>query len=133
MSGSDKTPRVVVGVDGSAGSLAALQFAFNEAKRRALGLLVVTAFDLPDVWSITYGLPVACTEDEIRHNVLENTRRVVTETLDDQLNAHGAPRLTWRPGAVARHTCWCPPRPVARCSWWAAGDWAVSVGCCSAR
>ena len=93
MSGSDDTPRVVVGVDGSAGSLAALQFAFDEAKRRANGLLVVSAFDLPDVWSITYALPVACTEDEIRDNVLQNTRRVVTETLDDQLSADDAPKV----------------------------------------
>jgi len=75
VSGSDNRPRVVVGVDGSAGSLTALQFAFDEAKRRATGLLVVTAFELPDVWSITYGLPVSCSVDEIRGNVLQNTRR----------------------------------------------------------
>jgi nucleotide-binding universal stress UspA family protein len=93
VSGSDHTPHVVVGVDGSAGSLAALQFAFDEAKCRAIGLLVVSAYDLPDVWSITYGLPVACAEDEIRDNVLQNTRRVVTETLDDQLSADGAPKV----------------------------------------
>jgi len=42
--------RVVVGVDGSAGSLAALQFAFEEATRCGTGLLVVSAFELPDVW-----------------------------------------------------------------------------------
>jgi nucleotide-binding universal stress UspA family protein len=41
VSGSDSRPRVVVGVDGSAGSLTALQFAFEEAKRRATGLLVM--------------------------------------------------------------------------------------------
>jgi nucleotide-binding universal stress UspA family protein len=93
VSGSDHTPHVVVGVDGSTGSLTALQFAFDEAKRRAIGLLVVSAYDLPEVWSITYGLPVACTEDEIRDNVLQNTRRVVTETLDDQLSADGAPKV----------------------------------------
>jgi len=75
VSGSDSRPRVVVGVDGAAGSLTALQFAFEEAKRRATRLLVVTAFELPDVWSITYGLPVSCSVDEIRDNVLHNTRR----------------------------------------------------------
>jgi nucleotide-binding universal stress UspA family protein len=93
VSGSDSRPRVVVGVDGSAGSLTALQFAFDEAKRRATGLLVVTAFELPDVWSITYGLPVSCSVDEIRDNVLQNTRRVVTEALGDQLTADGAPKI----------------------------------------
>jgi hypothetical protein len=75
VSGSDSRPRVVVGVDGSAGSPTALQFAFEDAKCRATGLLVVTAFELPDVWSITYGLPVSCSVDEIRDNVLQNTRR----------------------------------------------------------
>jgi nucleotide-binding universal stress UspA family protein len=63
--------RVVVGVDGSAGSLAALDFAFDEAAHRSTGLLVVSAFDLPDVWSLTYGLPVTCTPEEIQHSVLE--------------------------------------------------------------
>ena len=93
MSGSDSRPRVVVGVDGSAGSLVALQFAFDEAKRRATGLLVVTAFHLPDVWSITYALPVSCTVEEIRDNVLQNTWRVVTETLGDQMTADDAPPI----------------------------------------
>ncbi len=37
----DSRGRVVVGVDGSAGSLAALRSAFGEAKRWATGLLVV--------------------------------------------------------------------------------------------
>jgi hypothetical protein len=54
----------------------------DEAKRRATGLLVVTAFELPDVWSITYGLPVSCSVDEIRDNVLQNTRRVHSQTTE---------------------------------------------------
>jgi nucleotide-binding universal stress UspA family protein len=91
VSGSDNRARVVVGVDGSAGSVKALQFAFDEAKRRATGLLVVTAFELPDVWSITYGLPVSCSVDEIRNDILQNTRRVVTEALGNQLAADDAP------------------------------------------
>jgi nucleotide-binding universal stress UspA family protein len=93
MSGSSERGRVVVGVDGSAGSLAALQFAFDEATRRDTGLLVVTAFELPDVWSIAYALPVSCSVDEIRDNVLRNTRRLVTETLGDQMTAKGAPKV----------------------------------------
>jgi nucleotide-binding universal stress UspA family protein len=87
----DNRGRVVVGVDGSAGSLAALRFAFDEARRRATGLRVVTAFELPDVWSITYGLSVSATEQEVRDSVLQHTRRVVTEALGDQLTADGAP------------------------------------------
>ena len=48
---SSSSGRVVVGVDGSTGSLAALDFAFDEAARRGAGLLVVSAFELPEVWS----------------------------------------------------------------------------------
>ena len=83
--------RVVVGVDGSASSLMALDFAFDEAKHRGTGLLVVSAFDLPDVWSLTSGLPVSCTVEEIQHSVLQNTRRVITEALGDRMTADGAP------------------------------------------
>lgn len=96
--------RVVVGVDGSAGSLAALRFAFDEAKRRDTGLLVVSAFELPTVWSITYGLPLSISLEEVRTNVLENTRRLMTETLGDQLSADAAPEVevVARDGGAAR-------------------------------
>lgn len=93
MSGSSESGRVVVGVDGSAGSLAALQFAFDEAKRRATELLVVTAFELQDVWTITSELPVGLSLDELRDSVLQDTRRLVTQTLGDQLTAQDAPRV----------------------------------------
>jgi nucleotide-binding universal stress UspA family protein len=93
MSGPENKGRVVVGVDGSPGSRAALRFAYDEAKRRGTGLRVVTAFELPDVWSIAYALPVSCSVEEMRDNVLENTRRVVTETLGDLVSADGAPDI----------------------------------------
>src|SRR5699024_10282527 len=38
---------VVVGVDGSAHADEALRFAFTEASRRGVGVVVVTAFQLP--------------------------------------------------------------------------------------
>ena len=93
MSESDASPRVVVGVDGSAGSLAALRFAFDEAERRDSGLLVVAAYELPDVWLLAYGLSVACPEQEIRDNVLRHTQQVVADTLGDQMKADGAPKV----------------------------------------
>lgn len=82
---------VVVGVDGSPTSLMALDFAFDEAARRGTGLLVVSAFELPEMWSLTYGLPVSCTVEEIQQSTLQHTRRVVTEALGDQMTADGAP------------------------------------------
>lgn len=89
-SNSTKGP-VVVGVDGSPSSLTALDFAFDEAARRGTGLLVVSAFELPDVWSLTHGLPVSCTVEEIQQNTLQNTRRLATEALGDKMTAAGAP------------------------------------------
>jgi nucleotide-binding universal stress UspA family protein len=87
---SSKGP-VVVGVDGSPGSLTALDFAFDEAARRGTGLLVVSAFELPEVWSLTYGLPVSCTVEEIQQNMLQNTRSLVTEALGNRMTAEDAP------------------------------------------
>ena len=95
--------RVVVGVDGSAGSVAALHFAFNEAKRRGTGLLVVSAFELPNLWSLTSGLPASCTPEQLQRSVLHNTRRVVTEALDDRISAEDAPDVeitVWQGGAA---------------------------------
>ena len=93
MSGSSESGRVVVGVDGSAGSLAALQFAFDEATRRATELLVVTAFEVQDVWTMTSELPVGLSLDELRDSVARDTRRLVTQALGDQLTAHDATRV----------------------------------------
>lgn len=89
-SDSSKGP-VVVGVDGSPSSLMALDFAFDDARRRDTGLLVVAAFDLPEVWSLTSGLPVSCTVEEIQQNMLQHTRRMVIEALGDRMSADGAP------------------------------------------
>ncbi|GAA2552734.1 universal stress protein [Pseudonocardia hydrocarbonoxydans] len=45
---------VVVGVDGSAGSLAALDHALGDAARRRAGLRLVVAVDPPQPWAPTY-------------------------------------------------------------------------------
>lgn len=47
---------VLVGVDGSEGSRAALDYAFDEAHWRALPLVAVTAFEPPDLWITVEGL-----------------------------------------------------------------------------
>ena len=44
-------PRVVVGVDGSAGSQAALRFAIEDAARRGLPIEAVVAYRPPDYWT----------------------------------------------------------------------------------
>ncbi len=93
MSELDDRERVVVGVDGSPGSLTALKFAFDEAKRRSIGLLVVTAFEIPDIRSVGKGLAVSRPEHELRDNTREDTRREVAEALGDRMTADGAPEI----------------------------------------
>jgi nucleotide-binding universal stress UspA family protein len=46
---------VVVGVDGSAGSIAALEFALRDAARRRARLRVVAAVHPPEFWATAYG------------------------------------------------------------------------------
>jgi nucleotide-binding universal stress UspA family protein len=93
MSAAESRGRVVVGVDGSAGSLTALRFAFDEAARQGTGLLVVAAFELPDLWWASYGVPVSNTVDDVRSHVEQTVRSAVAETLKDQVDAPDAPTL----------------------------------------
>ena len=51
--------RIVVGVDGSANSRAALEFAANEAERRGARLDVVMAWHLPYVSGVEVWMPTA--------------------------------------------------------------------------
>ena len=49
------TGTIVVGVDGSPESRAAIEFAMREATRRNAWLRVVAAAHLPEYWTIAYG------------------------------------------------------------------------------
>src|SRR5690348_10785756 len=49
------TGTVVVGVDGSPASRAAIEFAMREAARRHAWLRVIAAAQLPEYWTIAYG------------------------------------------------------------------------------
>lgn len=72
--------RVLVGVDGSAGSRAALAAAVDEAARGGAALDVVAAYALADHWTdlSTVLLPSV---DRIRDGVLQRTERMVEEVL----------------------------------------------------
>lgn len=52
----DATGAVVVGVDGSPGSTAALAYALEEAGRRGARLRVVVAAQVPEYWAMAYGM-----------------------------------------------------------------------------
>ena len=79
---------VVVGVDGSPGAQAALQFALDEAERRGVPLRVVSAVALPEFWGTTYPTYVMPPPpDEIVSGVRSETQRYV----DKVVAARGEP------------------------------------------
>jgi nucleotide-binding universal stress UspA family protein len=51
------TPTVVVGVDGSDNAGVALRYAWQQAAWRHARLRVVMAFEAPDAWAASYGVP----------------------------------------------------------------------------
>jgi nucleotide-binding universal stress UspA family protein len=72
---------VVVGVNGSPQSGAALGFAVAEARRRGAVLRVIVAYEpLPD-WAAAYGLPVPDSAVQLRTDILAQTRRAVDRVL----------------------------------------------------
>ena len=75
-------PRVVVGVDCSAGARAALLFALEDAARRGVPVEVVSAYRPPDVWMDLYGASPEVL-DRIRDGAVERARAFVAEALTD--------------------------------------------------
>ena len=74
-------PVVVVGVDGSAYSRAALTYAMEEAARRGTGVQVVSAFLPPQYRPDAYGLTAPPTPDEMRSDLRFLARRMVDEVV----------------------------------------------------
>jgi nucleotide-binding universal stress UspA family protein len=77
------TGTVVVGVDGSPESRAAIEFAMREALRRNAWLRVAAA-QLPEYWTIAYGT-VALPAPE---DVIEDAKEGARQTVDDIVRAH---------------------------------------------
>jgi len=78
------TGTVVVGVDGSPESRAAIEFAMREATRRQASLRVIAAAQLPEYWMIAYGTADLPSPEE----VLADTRRLARHSLDEVVNDH---------------------------------------------
>ncbi|OLT16118.1 hypothetical protein BJF78_15370 [Pseudonocardia sp. CNS-139] len=92
--------RVVVGVDGSAGSRAALRYALEDAARRGAAVEVVGAFAVPDYWAGYYALPPESVE-QIQDGLRAQTRQVVDEVVRD-LPAAPPVGVTIVPGPAAQ-------------------------------
>lgn len=72
------TPHVTVGFDGSPGSLAALRFAVDEARRRAVALRVVTVWEFPTTLMMGVILP-----PDFPQESAAAARRAAQEAIDD--------------------------------------------------
>jgi nucleotide-binding universal stress UspA family protein len=75
-------PRVVVGIDFSTGSRAALLFALQDAARRRVPVEVVSAYWPPDYWMDFYAVGTY-QPDEHRAAALDRLRGFVAEVLPD--------------------------------------------------
>lgn len=73
-------PRVVVGVDFSAGARAALLFALEDAARRGVPVEAVTTYRPPDYWMDFYAVGTY-EPDRVRATVVDRLRQFVTEVM----------------------------------------------------
>jgi nucleotide-binding universal stress UspA family protein len=76
--------KIVVGVDGSVQSRAAVRHALAEAARRGARVVAVRAFQMPETWFEGYEVVVAPSAGEVTANVESRTRgmlRAVAEEL----------------------------------------------------
>jgi nucleotide-binding universal stress UspA family protein len=73
--------RVVVGVDGSAESLAALSHAMEQADRRGTGVRVVSAFLPPQYWPNAYGLSAPPTIEKVKADLRMIAIRMVEQVV----------------------------------------------------
>ena len=75
-----REPRVVVGVDGSAGGRAALLFALHDAARRGLPVEAVSAYLPPDYWMDFYAMGIKA-PDHARTAAEQRVHTVLAEVL----------------------------------------------------
>ena len=85
---------VVVGVDGSPGSRAALEYAMAEAARRGALLRVVAAVTLPEFWANSYGMYVPPPPGDIVEDVRKELQRFDDETAATWSGATGTPPIS---------------------------------------
>ena len=75
----DDRPTIVVGVDGSEESRAAVGYAMEDAARRGARVRAVAVYPEPDYWAVAYGMSAPPTTAEITVGLEKATRQVVDE------------------------------------------------------
>lgn len=93
--GVPREPRVVVGIDGSAGSQAALAAAVEEAARSGAEVEAVAAFVPADYWTDLTSVLIP-TEEQIRQGVLQRAEEQVNEVLVGRTGVAAAPVIRTR-------------------------------------
>jgi nucleotide-binding universal stress UspA family protein len=83
--------RVVVGIDGSTESRAALRFALEEAAGRGTGVRVVSAVLPPQYWVDAYGLSAPLTLDERRAGLRATAQRMVDDVIAERPDLAAVP------------------------------------------
>jgi nucleotide-binding universal stress UspA family protein len=73
----DGRPTIVVGVDGSDEARTALEFALDDAGRRNARVRVVSVFEEPDYWAVSYGMSPPAPLQEVTVGLEKATQQVV--------------------------------------------------------
>ena len=111
--------RIVVGVDGSEPSMAALRWAVRQAKLTGSSVDAVIAWRVPSAYGLAPiadgGLDFEGDAKKILADALNEVGGAESERLSTRLR---------RAARGTRPTCWSGPPAVRTCWWWAAGDMA---------
>jgi hypothetical protein len=83
------TGTVVVGMDGSPESRAALEFALREPARRQARLRVIAAAQLPEYWAVVYGMTAMSSAIE----VIADAKRIARQTVEEVVGDHPEPAV----------------------------------------
>jgi nucleotide-binding universal stress UspA family protein len=82
---------VVVGVDGSEGSRAALQYALEDAGRRGTGVRAVVCVVFPEYWPAAYGLVPPPTIGELKDDLRGVAQRMIDDVVGDRPDLRTVP------------------------------------------
>ena len=97
-------PRIVVGMDGSPGARAALEYALRDAARRDASVEVVSAYAPPEWWAPFYGVVPAISLEDVGERIREDadeTVRAVTGQLAEALPQMPPVTITASAGVAA--------------------------------
>ncbi|WP_214367542.1 universal stress protein [Pseudonocardia sp. H11422] len=99
----DEPGTIVVGVDGSAESRAALAHALEDAGRRGARVRVVSVFQPPEYWAIAYGMAAPPSEEQVTADVETSVRELVGSVVTERPGVAEVPvEIRVVPGVPAR-------------------------------